>query len=72
MMITPPRTEHPLNLAGRILTTAVLATVPIVVAAPAALAHDDVEAAVNVDTDDDGLTIEINLDLCDGGDLIEL
>jgi len=61
-----------LNLAGRILTTAVLATVPIVVAAPAAVAHDDVEAVVNVDSeDDDGLTIEINVDLGDD-DLIEL
>ena len=60
-----------MNLAGRILTTAALVAVPALVAAPAALAHDDVEAAVNVDTDD-GLTIEINLDLCDGGDLIEL
>ncbi len=61
-----------MSLAGRILTTAALAAVPALVAAPAALAHGDVEAAVNVDTDDDGLTIEINLDLCDGGDLIEL
>ena len=61
-----------MNLAGRILTTAVLATVPIVVAAPAAVAHDDVEAVVNVDSeDDDGLTIEINVDLGDD-DLIEL
>ena len=61
-----------MNLAGRILTTAVLATVPIVVAAPAALAHDDdVEAVVNVDTDD-GLTIEINVDLGEDDDLLEL
>jgi len=47
-----------MNLAGRILSVAALAAAPIVVAAPAAMAHDDVEAVVNVDSDD-GLTIEI-------------
>ena len=52
-----------MNIAGRILTTAALATALPVVTAPAALAHDDdVEAVVNVDTDD-GLTIEIHVDL---------
>jgi len=62
-----------LNLAGRIFTTAALATVPAMVAAPTAFAHDDVEAVVNVDTeDDDGLTIEITLDFGEDGDLIEL
>jgi len=61
-----------LNLAGRILATAALATVPILAAAPAALAHDDVEAVVNVDSDDDGLTIEINVNLGEDEDLIEL
>jgi len=59
-----------MNLAGRILTSAALATVPLVVAAPAALAHDDVEAVVNVDTDDDGLTIEINVNLGEDEDPI--
>ena len=62
-----------MNLAGRIFTTAALATVPTVAAAPTAFAHDDVEAVVNVDTeDDDGLTIEITLDFGEDGDLIEL
>ena len=61
-----------MNFAGRILTTAALATVPIVVAAPTALAHDDVEAVVNVDSDDDGLTIEIHVDLGEDEDLLEL
>lgn len=60
-----------MNLAGRILTTAALAAAPIVAAAPAALAHDDVEAVVNVDSDDDGLTIEIILDLGKDEDLLD-
>jgi len=60
-----------LNLVSRIFTTAALATVSALLAAPAALAHDDVEAVVNVDTDD-GLTIEITLNLGDDGALIEL
>ena len=59
-----------MNLVSHIFTTAALATVSALLAAPAALAHDDVEAVVNVDTDD-GLTIEITLDLGDGA-LIEL
>jgi len=62
-----------MNLAGRILTAAALAAVPALAAAPAALAHDDVEAVANVDTDDDdGLTIEITLDFSEDDDLIEL
>lgn len=62
-----------MNLATRFLATTVLAAVPVLAAAPAALAHDDgVEARVNVDTDDDGLTIEINVGIGEDEDLIEL
>jgi len=69
----PHRTEHPLNLGTRLLAAAALATVPIVAAAPAAFAHDDVAAEANVETDEeDYLDIEFILDLGEDEDLIEL